>query len=224
MRTKTKLNWSIIDLGFRSRSTATTAAVQKKCAVSSLVLHGQQWLRVRQEVAGKQFFIPRSSTNLLETSCRGQVSFRRSISPTTTLANDCKLGRWLSDSYSCHIEQNDQGLEGDRWTARRRDCIPQAWLRGSRQPLAVYPHHRIWALLSMASNRRHLPGYEDGTGSFCRQGIPGAGRAHWPLAVAVLPWKRQRSREADRSRLERSVRFRVVDVSFSSLSNRARAD
>ena len=41
---KTKLNWSIIDLG--SRSTATTAAVQKKFAVSSLVLHGQQWLRV----------------------------------------------------------------------------------------------------------------------------------------------------------------------------------
>ena len=37
-RTKTKLNWSIIDLG--SRSTATTAAVQKKFAVRSLVLHG----------------------------------------------------------------------------------------------------------------------------------------------------------------------------------------
>ena len=55
-RTKTKLNWSIIDLG--SRSTATTAAVQKKFAVSSLVLHGQQWLRVRQEVAGKQFSSP----------------------------------------------------------------------------------------------------------------------------------------------------------------------
>ena len=55
-RTNTKLNWSIIDLG--SRSTATTAAVQKKFAVSSLVLHGQQWLRVRQEVAGKQFSPP----------------------------------------------------------------------------------------------------------------------------------------------------------------------
>ena len=51
-----KRNWSIIDLG--SRSTATTAAVQEKFAVSSLVLHGQQWLRVRQEVARKQFPSP----------------------------------------------------------------------------------------------------------------------------------------------------------------------
>ena len=53
MRTKTKLNGSISD--FESRSTATTAAVQNKSAVSSLVLHGQQWLRVRQKVVRQQF-------------------------------------------------------------------------------------------------------------------------------------------------------------------------
>ena len=70
---KPKLNGSIIDL--ESRSTATTAAVQKKFAVSSLVLHGQQWLRVRQEVVRGSIIPPppppppplRWSTNLLDT-------------------------------------------------------------------------------------------------------------------------------------------------------------
>ena len=69
---------------------------------------------------------------------------------------------------------------------------------------------RLLLLYLMASNRRHLPGYEDDTGTFCRLGIPGAGRALWPPSLwrcAVLPWKHQRSHEADRSRLERSVRF-----------------
>ena len=41
---------------------------------------------------------------------------------------------WVGDSVtaaraSWHIEQNDKGLEGYRWTARGRECIPQACLR-----------------------------------------------------------------------------------------------
>ena len=92
-RTKTKLNWSIIDLG--SRSTATTAAVQKKFAVSSLVLHGQQWLRVRQEVAGKQFSSPDRAPTCWRRVVAGRFHFggvsRPQLRWSTTVS-------WVGDS------------------------------------------------------------------------------------------------------------------------------
>ena len=52
-----KRNWTEAS-SILEADTPTTGAVQKKFVVSSLVLHGQQWLRVRQEVARKQFSSP----------------------------------------------------------------------------------------------------------------------------------------------------------------------
>ena len=92
-RTKTKLNWSIIDLG--SRSTATTAAVQKKFAVSSLVLHGQQWLRVRQEVASKQFPSPDRAPTCWRRVVAGRFHFGAASRPQLRWSTTAS---WVGDS------------------------------------------------------------------------------------------------------------------------------
>ena len=92
-RTKTKLNWSIIDLG--SRSTATTAAVQKKFAVSSLVLHGQQWLRVRQEVARKQFPSPDRAPTCWRRVVTGRFHFGGASRPQLRWSTTAS---WVGDS------------------------------------------------------------------------------------------------------------------------------
>ena len=92
-RTKTKLNWSIIDLG--SRSTATTAAVQKKFAVSSLVLHGQQWLRVRQEVTRKQFSSPDRAPTCWRRAVAGRFHFGGASRPQLRWSTTAS---WVGDS------------------------------------------------------------------------------------------------------------------------------
>ena len=91
--TKTKLNWSIIDLG--SRSTATTADVQKKFAVSSLVLHGQQWLRVRQEVARKQFSSPDRAPTCWRRVVAGRFHFGGASRPQLRWST---TARWVGNS------------------------------------------------------------------------------------------------------------------------------
>ena len=92
-RTKTKLNWSIINLG--SRSTATTAAVQKKFAVSSLVLHGQQWLRIRQEVARKQFSSPDRAPTCWRRVVAGRFHFGGASRPQLRWSTTAS---WVGDS------------------------------------------------------------------------------------------------------------------------------
>ena len=78
-----------------SRSTATTAAVQKKFAVSSLVLHGQQWLRVRQEVAGKQFSSPDRAPNCWRRVVAGRFHFGGASRPQLRWSTTAS---WVGDS------------------------------------------------------------------------------------------------------------------------------
>ena len=152
-RTKTKLNWNIINLG--SRSTATTAAVQKKFAVSSLVLHGQQWLHIRQEVARKQFSSPDRAPTYWRRVVAGRFHFggasrpqlrwsttaswvgdsviaaRSTLSKTTRALNMLKG----TDKDSTRAQLHSSSVSSNRDHAH--DQLPAAW-----------PRRRIWALLS----------------------------------------------------------------------------
>ena len=151
--TKTELNWSIMDLG--SQSTATTGAVQKKFAVRSLVLHGQQWLRVRQETARKQFSSPDRGSTCWRRVVAGRFHFDGASRPQlrwSTTASWVDVGDSViaaRSTLSKTVTRALNMLKGtDRWTARGRDCIPQACLRIANQPPAAWPRRRIWALLS----------------------------------------------------------------------------
>ena len=130
-RAQTKLNWSIINLG--SRSTATTAAVQKKFAVSLQVLHGQQWLRVRQEVARKQFSSPDRAPTCWRRVVAGRFHFGGASRPQLRWSTTAS---WVGDSVIAARIAHWAKRQGP-WTcwrgqirmARGRDCIPQACLR-----------------------------------------------------------------------------------------------
>ena len=150
--TKTKLNWSIIDLG--SRSTATTAAVQKKFAVSSLVLHRQRWLRVRQEVARKQLSSPDRAPTCWRRVVAGWFHFGGASCPQLRWSTTAS---WVGDSViaACStLSKTTMALNMLKGTDGQRaggDCIPQACLRiainrrprgHAPQDLSVTKQHR----------------------------------------------------------------------------------
>ena len=148
-RTKTKLNWSIIDLG--SRSTATTAAVQKKFAVSSLVLHGQQWLRVRQEVARKQFSSPDRAPTCWRRVVAGRFHFGGASRPqlrwstTASWVGDSVIASRSTLSKTTRALNMLKGTDKDSTPARLHSSSVSS---DRDQPPAAWPRRRIWALPS----------------------------------------------------------------------------
>ena len=69
--------------------------IQKKFAVSSLVLHGQQWLRVRQEVARKQFSSPDRAPTCWRRVVAGRFHFGEASRPQLRWSTTAS---WVGDS------------------------------------------------------------------------------------------------------------------------------
>ena len=75
----------------------TTAAVQKKFAVSSLVLHGQQWLCVRPEVAHNNFSSPDRAPTCWRRVVAGRFHFGGASRPQLRWSTTAS---WVGDSVT----------------------------------------------------------------------------------------------------------------------------